>query len=167
MSVVHQTRPTDQPSAAARGGRARGRLARRMLAALVALAMVAVLGVGWLADSLGAVTPTASSSALAQQVGLARVTLTVSGPDQPGGGTLLLRVTDVAGKPIVGAQAACALSMAEMGMSLPTTRAQPMATPGAYRCAAPGLMPGAWTLALTLTPPGGETGHTTFQFVVA
>ena len=170
MSALHQTPSTDQLPTShepAPAVRARGRLARRTLAVIVALSVVGVLGVGWLADSLGVATPTTASSALSRQIGLARVTLTVTAPDQPGGAALLLRVTDVAGKPVVGATMVCALSMAAMGMSLPPARAQPTATPGVYRCAAPGLMAGVWTLALTLTPRGGETGHATFQVVVA
>lgn len=170
MSALQQTSPPDQLAPVrddAPAARASARLARRALAALVALAVVGVLGLGWLADSLGMVAPTTSTSALSQQVGLARVTLTVNTPARASAPALLLRVTDVAGEPVVGAQAGCALSMAAMGMTLPPTRAQPTATPGVYRCAAPGLMPGVWRLALTLTPPGAETSHATFQFDVA
>lgn len=175
MSAVHRGPSTGQlpiaqetvSHAAPVDAGVRGRLARRALAVIVALAVMGVLGVGWLADSVGMATPETSQGALSQQVGLARVTLTMAAPDQAGGGALLLRVTDVAGKPVVGARATCALSMTGMGMSLPAARAQPTSTPGEYRCAAAGLMPGAWTLALALTPPGGETGHATFQFVVA
>ncbi|HEX8729754.1 MAG TPA: hypothetical protein VF739_14075 [Ktedonobacterales bacterium] len=156
-------------AAAAPASRAVGRLSRRALAIIVAMAVLGVLGVGWMADSIGGATPTPGQSALTRQVGLTTVTVTLPTAAQRATASeaVLLRVTDVTGRVVVGARAECALSMPAMAMSLPATQAEATATPGVYRCPAQGLSPGAWALALTLATPDGQTGHATFQFVVA
>lgn len=159
----------DDLAATAPAPRAAGWMARRALAIIVAVAVLGVLGVGWLADSIGGAAPSPAQSALSQQVGLETVTLTLPTAAQraSAGAALLLRVTDVSGRAVVGARAECALRMPEMAMSLPTTQAAATTTPGVYRCSAQGLSPGAWSLALTLAASDGQTGHATFQFVVA
>lgn len=160
---------TDDLAVAAPAPRTAGSLARRGLAIIIAVAVLGVLGVGWLADSIGGAAPEPGQNALRQQVGLATVTVTLPTAAQrtDASAALLLRVTDVTGRVVVGARAECALSMPEMAMTLPTTQAEATATPGVYRCPAQGLSPGAWALALTLATPDGQTGHATFQFVVA
>lgn len=161
--------PSDKLAAASSAPRRVRRLSRRALAIIVAVATLGVLGVGWLADSVGGATPTPGQSALTQQVGLATVSVTLPTTAQraSANAALLLRVTDVSGRAVIGAQAQCALSMPAMAMTLPTTQAEATTTPGVYRCPAQGLSPGQWALALTLVTPDGKTGHATFPFVVA
>lgn len=160
--------PSDSPAAATPAPRRGWRLSRRVLAIIVAVAVLGVLGVGWLADSVGGATPAPGQSTLTEQVGLATVSVTLPTAAQrvSANAALLLRVTDVSGRAVVGAQAQCALSMPAMAMTLPTTQAEATTTPGVYRCPAQDLSPGQWALALTLVTPDGKRGHATFQFVV-
>jgi nitrogen fixation protein FixH len=141
----------------------------RALAMLVALAVVAVLALGSLADGLVATPQTGAGGAMTQQAGLLTVSLAVdSSPQQASqSGALLVQVTDVSGVAVDGVHAQCALSMPAMGMTFAPVTATPTGQPGHYQCASQALSAGAWTLALTLTMPSGETAHATFQFVVA
>jgi hypothetical protein len=161
--------PSDNPAATTSAPRRVGRLSRRALAVIVAVAVLGVLGVGWLADSVGGATSAPRQSALTKQVGLATVSVTppTTAQRSSANAALLLHVTDVSGRAVVGAQAQCVLSMPAMAMTLPTAQAETTTTPGVYRCPAQGLSPGAWALALTLVTSDGKTGHATFQFVVA
>jgi hypothetical protein len=142
----------------------------RWLAVLVALVVVAVLALGSLADALGAALPQQTTQgALTQQVGRSTVSLTIIIAPQTANQTEALEalVVDASGDAVVGARMQCALSMPAMGMALPPITATPMGQPGRYRCAAHALPSGAWSLALTLSLPLGETDHATFDFVVA
>jgi len=161
--------PTDNLAAASSALRRVRRLSRRALAIVVAVAVLGVLGVGWLADSVGGATPPPGQRALTQQVGLTTVSVTLPTKAQRANANaaVLLRVIDVSGRAVVGARAQCALSMPAMAMTLPIAQAEATATPGVYRCPAQNLSPGEWALALTLVTPDGKTGRTTFQFVVA
>ena len=154
-------------------GAARSRRATasgRGLAVLVALVVVAVLTLGSLADALGALPPQQTTQgALTQQVGRSTVSLTINTAPQAANQaqTLDAQVVDASGDAVVGARVQCALSMPTMAMALPPITAAPTGQPGRYRCSAPALSSGAWSLALTLTLSSGETDHATFDFVVA
>ncbi len=148
----------------------RARASVRWLAVLVALVVVAVLALGSLADALGATSPQQTTQgALTQQVGRSTVSLTIIMAPQAANQTEALeaQVVDASGDAVGGARVQCALSMPTMAMALPPITATPMEQPGRYRCAAQALTSGAWSLALTLTLPSGETDHATFDFVVA
>lgn len=143
---------------------------RRWLAALVALAVVAVLALGALADALGATLPQQTTQgALTRQVGRSTVSLTIIMAPQAAHQTEALEalVVDASGDAVVGAHMQCALSMLAMAMAMPPVTATPTGQPGRYRCAAHALSSGAWSLALTLSLPSGETNHATFDFAVA
>jgi hypothetical protein len=142
----------------------------RWLAALVALVMVAVLALGSLADALGAALPQQTTQGpLTRQVGRSTVLLTIIMAPQAANQTEALEalVVDASGDAVVGARMQCALSMPAMAMALPSISATPTGQPGRYRCAAYALSSGAWSLALTLTLPSGETDHAMVDFVVA
>lgn len=153
--------PQGRERAPRRGGRG--------LALLVALLIAGVLAVGSLADGLATTPQSATTSAQTHQVGLSTVSLSVDPSPLHAyqAESLLLRVSDVSGAAVVGASAECALSMPAMGMSLPMIAGKPTAQPGEYVCQVASLEAGAWTLALTLRLPTGETGHTTFQLTAA
>src|SRR5579864_1616464 len=119
----------DDSAAAAPVQRPALRMSRRALAIIVAVAVLGVLGVGWMADSFGGATSAPGQNALTRQVGLATVTVTPPTAAQRASAALLLRVTDVTGRAVVGARAQCALSMPAMAMTLPTTQAEATATP--------------------------------------
>lgn len=140
------------------------RVRRRLIALAVALGVLAALVAGWAVDAVGSVTPARTQSVMTRQMGLSRVTLTVN---KPSGASqaLMLRVTDVSGAAVEGARLRCDLSMPDMAMSLPSVVATRSALPGLYECQAPALDPGAWSLALTLSLPSGETDHASFAFV--
>lgn len=150
------------PSVGSRG------MPRRALALIVALSVVGMLGIGWLVNSLPMAPTTATQDTLSEQVGLTTVTLIPSPTplyaNQPE--SFILRVTDVSGAGVTGAQAQCALSMPTMGMTLPSVDAEPAAQPGEYVCGPQALDAGAWSLAITITLPDGTTGHTAFQLNV-
>lgn len=141
------------------------RVRRRLIALAVAFGVLAALAAGWAVDAVGSVTPTQTQSAMTQQMGLSRVTLTVNKPSGASQALTLL-VTDVSGAGIEGARLRCDLSMPSMAMSPPSIVATRSAQPGVYECRTPALDPGAWSLALMLTLPSGETDHATFAFDV-
>ncbi|HZC07835.1 MAG TPA: hypothetical protein VE338_19520 [Ktedonobacterales bacterium] len=171
MSVAREERDTPDDVAAVEGAsRAQSRVAGRWLALIVAVTVVAVLVAGWLVDVVGAVGPAqatgAMTQAMTQQVGLATVALSVNAPSSSSQ-AFVLQVKDASGAAEEGAHIECALSMPGMAMAIPTISAAATGQPGWYRCVAPALSPGRWSLALTITMPSGEIDHATFSFDVA
>ncbi|HEX8997713.1 MAG TPA: FixH family protein [Ktedonobacterales bacterium] len=142
---------------------------QRVLALSIALAVVVVLSVGWLADSFATSSGATTSSVLSRQMGLSMVSLTASPSPLRAGRPegVIVRVTDVSGAPVVGARVQCAWSMPAMDMGLSTVSATATGRPGDYQCPSETLDAGAWTLALSVTLPTGETDHVRFQLVVA
>lgn len=148
-----------------RRDRAGSHLRGRALALVVALVVVGTLGAGWLADSVAVAPQPTTQAAVTRQIGFSTVSLAASPSPLRANRAeaLLLRVTDVSGHAVVGAQMQCALSMPDMAMSLPPVAATQTTQAGVYSCATPPLDVGVWALDVTLTLSTGESGHATFR----
>lgn len=144
------------------GSRPRWLTAALILAAAAAVALVAWMGLRMV--GLGRSEALATRDFAGVRVGVG------SRPARPsvGENTLVVRVTDSAGRPLRGAKASANVFMPAMG-SMPYMESRPAlreARPGVFegRYALP--MGGSWDLSLTVTPPSGRAAHATLRIAV-
>ncbi len=143
---------------------ARRRVSPRLRGLAVTLGILAVLGIGALADGL-AVAPLRppTQAGATQQAGLYTLALAVSPEPLTAGAetAFTLRVTDVSGATVSGGRVTCDYTMPAMPMPTMIVTASDEGA-GVYTCRETLTDPGAWTLAVTLTPLGGAPVHTAF-----
>jgi hypothetical protein len=162
--MATNTSPTTAPNASPRP------VVSRRLALLIAAAAVAILALGWLADALLTLAPGPTfSNGQTQQAGLYRVALTFD-PAVPRAGVpehAQVRVSDVSGQPVSGADVRLSLTMPAMVM----VPLQVSATPspdgahGVYVAQSTFPMAGTWSAAVRITPKGQAAVQT--EFVVS
>lgn len=184
MNVQQQEHETDQPqekheeigdasagTGAPRSARDVAKVRRRAI--VVALSILVLLLLAGSGDALGNYLPHTTApfnNGQAQMAGDLRVTLqfTPNPPKVSGNPATLLDVTlqGSNGQTVDGARVQVRLVMVTMDMGVNETTAQALGQ-GRYQARVAFLMPGAWQVTVSVTPPGGTSASTTYPVDVA
>lgn len=184
MGIQQQGNETDQPqekieeigdtpgeSGASRSALDVAKVRRRAM--FVALGILVLLLLAGFGDALGNYLPHTTApfnNGQTQMAGDLRVTLqfTPNPPKVSGDPATLLTITleDNNGQAIDAARVQVSLVMVTMDMGVNETTAQVLGQ-GRYQARVAFLMPGAWQVTVSVTPPGGTSASTTYAVDVA
>jgi hypothetical protein len=140
----------------------------RRAAFLVLVAIVGVLALGWLADTLGQLTPRSTfTNGETRQAGPYRVTLAFN-PAQARANqvaAITAKIVESDGRPVSNVAAQLVMTMPTMDMA-PVETPLALSADGAYTARATFPMSGAWLVRVELTSPGASPVRADFDVPV-